>query len=69
MELTIVNCDFGLHETSCRKCGFKIRAYLACNDMGVEMGFKLKDTKKCPVCGEYVTIDHIYSDLIKPMTD
>lgn len=64
MILKLVNCDYGLHETSCPKCGFKIRAYLACNDKGVEKGFKFKDTIKCPVCGEDVTIDHIYSDLI-----
>lgn len=40
-------------------------AYLACNDKGVEKGFKFKDTIKCLVCGEDVTIDHVYSDLIK----
>ena len=67
MVLKVVNCDYGLHETSCPKCGFKIRAYLACNDKGVEMGFKLKAMIKCPICGEDVTISHIYSDLIKPI--
>lgn len=67
LTLKVVNCDYGLYETSCGKCGFKVRAHLACNDKGFDKGFKFNTTIKCPRCGEDVTVSHIYSDLIKPL--